>query len=354
MSFNIPTPQELRDQNYNELETEIEGSNPRLQNSFLNGIAKMTSLAIHGVYIYLKYLFKQIFVTTADSEFLDLHGSPLGIDRLEATASTGNVTATGNDSVSVPQGTLLQRSDGVQYRVTTGGITASGTVTVPVEAVSFGLTTDALEGDSLSFVSPIAGLDSSALVASGGLTGGADEESDDDYKARILVRKRQPPQGGAEYDYTTWAKEVASVTRAWATGLEDGLGSVRVRFMMDDKYADGIPLAGDVTTVQDYIDATTRKPVTADVLVSAPVAEPVDIDITLSPNTPTVQASVTAELEDLFFRDSEPSGTILISKIREAVSRASGETDNTVTDPVANVTATSTGNILTVGTITFS
>ncbi len=354
MSFNIPTPQELRDQNYNELESEIEGSNPRLQNSFLNGIAKMTALAVHGCYIYLKYLFKQIYVTTADSSFLDLHGSPIGIDRLESTASSGNVTATGNDSVSIPQGTLLQRSDGIQYRVTTGGITSSGTVTIPVESVDFGLTTNALASDSLTFVSPIAGLDSSVTVASGGLIGGSNVESDEDYKARILTRKRQPPQGGAEYDFTTWAKEVASVTRAWATGLEDGLGSVRVRFMMDDKYSDGIPLSADVTAVQTYIDATTRKPVTANVLVSAPVAEPVAINITLTPNTPTVQAAVTAELNDLFFRDASPSGTILISKIREAVSIASGETDNTVTAPVANVTASSSNNILTVGTITYS
>lgn len=354
MSFNIPTPQELRDQNYNELEAEIEGSNPRLQNSFLNGIAKMTALAVHGCYIYLKYLFRQIFVTTADSEFLDLHGSPLGIDRLEALASSGNVTVTGNNGVSIPQGTLLQRSDGIQYRVTTGQVIALGVATCPVESVDFGLTTNALVSDTLTFVSPLAGVDSTATVASGGLTGGADTESDDDYKARILVRKRQPPQGGAEYDYITWAKEVASVTRAWATGLEDGLGSVTVRFMMDDKYADGIPLAVDVTNVQAYIEDTTRRPITADVIVEAPVAEPVNLSITLVPNTPTVQAAVTSELEDLFFRDSEPSGTVLISRIREAVSIAAGESDNTVTSPTTNQTASATGNILTLGTISFS
>jgi uncharacterized phage protein gp47/JayE len=354
MSFNIPTPQDLRDQNYNELESEIEGSNPRLNNSFLNGIAKMDAIVGHGTYIYLKYLFKQIFVTTSDSEFLEAHGSPLGIDRTEALASSGDVTATGNDGISIPQDTLLQRSDGVQYRVTTGQVTASGTATVPVEAVDFGVTTNALEGSSLAFVTPIAGIDSTVTVASGDLTGGADTESDVDYRARILDRKRQPPQGGAEYDYITWAKEVAGVTRAWATGNASGLGSVKVYFMTDDKTVDGIPSAGDVTLVQDYIDATNRKPVTADVLVEAPVAEELDFNITLIPNTPTVQASVTAELTDLLERDAEPNGTILISKIREAVSIASGETDNTVTSPTTNQTPASSENIFVLGTITFS
>ena len=44
---------------------------------------------------------------------------------------------------------------------------------------------------------------------------------------------------------------------------------------------------------------------------------------------------------------------ILISKIREAVSVAAGETDNTVTVPAADVTHTA-GQIATFGTITWT
>ena len=76
--------------------------------------------------------------------------------------------------------------------------------------------------------------------------------------ARLLLRIRRPPHGGARHDYVGWALDKEShglaVTRAWDYGLELGLGTVTVRFMMDDAYADGIPLAADVTTVQTYID----------------------------------------------------------------------------------------------------
>jgi len=354
MSFTIPTPQDLRDQNYNELEAEIQGSNPRLQNSFLNGISKMDALSTHGCYIYLKYLFKQIFVETADSEFLELHGSPLAIDRTEALSSSGNVDATGNEGTDIPQDTLLQRSDGAQYRVTTGQTISAGVASLPVESVDFGLSTNAVSGDTLTFVSPIAGIDSTAMVDSDGLNGGADTESDEDYRERILERKRKPPQGGAVADYVTWAKEVANVTRAWAYSQRFGDGSVGLFFMMDDKYSDGIPLSADITAVEDYINAESRRPVTADLVVQAPTAQTQAFDITISPDTPTIRANVEAEIKDMLQREIEVGGSLLVSKVREAVSIAAGENDNTVNTPSADVAATSTNHIIIFDSITFS
>jgi uncharacterized phage protein gp47/JayE len=66
-----------------------------------------------------------------------------------------------------------------------------------------------------------------------------------------------------------------------------------------------------------------------------------------------VQAAVTAELEDLLVRDAVPSGTILISRMREAASIAAGEMNNAFTSPTADVPH-ATGHIATLGTITFT
>jgi uncharacterized phage protein gp47/JayE len=79
--------------------------------------------------------------------------------------------------------------------------------------------------------------------------------------------------------------------------------------------------------------------------------------IQLSPNTASVQAAVQAELEDLFRReagveDGAGSGTVLLSHIREAISRAEGETDHVLVSPAADVTL-SAGEIATVGNLTF-
>jgi len=105
--------------------------------------------------------------------------------------------------------------------------------------------------------------------------------------------------------------------------------------------------------VQSYIDDPARRPVTAEVFVAAPVAEPLNMTVKLSPNTAAVQEAVRAEFDDLIIRDSKPGATTLISRLREAVSIAAGESDNAITSPTADVPH-ATGHMAIPGTITFS
>ena len=92
---------------------------------------------------------------------------------------------------------------------------------------------------------------------------------------------------------------------------------------------------------------------TAQVFVAAPIDDPLDMSIKLSPNTVATQAAVRAELADLIVRDSQPGGTILISRLRESVSLAAGESDNAIVSPIADVTR-ATGHMATLGNLTFS
>ena len=99
--------------------------------------------------------------------------------------------------------------------------------------------------------------------------------------------------------------------------------------------------------------AQTLRPVTAQETVAAPVADPLDFAIALTPDTAEVRAAVEAELRDLIAREAEPGGTILISHIREAISIAAGETDHVLASPAGNVTAAA-GAIVTMGAVTWS
>ncbi|MCD3114262.1 phage baseplate protein, partial [Salmonella enterica subsp. enterica serovar Enteritidis] len=47
------------------------------------------------------------------------------------------------------------------------------------------------------------------------LTGGADTEEPETWRARVMERYYWIPQGGADPDYVIWAKEIAGITRAW-------------------------------------------------------------------------------------------------------------------------------------------
>lgn len=311
--------------------------------------ARALSGAAHGLYGYLDWLSKQLIYDTADGDMLERWASIWGITRKAATAATGSITFTGSNGATIPAGTELTAYDGVAYTTAALGTIASGAAVVVVNAVLTGIAGNRTTGQTFTAQAPISGVNATATATA--MTGGADIETDDSLRSRLLTRIKQPPQGGDKADYEAWALAVAGVTRAWVYPLELGAGTVTVRFMMDGTYSNGIPLSGDVTTVAAAIDIL--RPVTATVTVLAPVAVPLNFTITgLLPSNATVQAAITQELTDLIVREAIPGGTIYLSHLREAISIASNEIDHVLTTPSANVTMTA-GNISTMGTITW-
>lgn len=302
----------------------------------------------HGLYGFVDWISRQILPDTSEAEILDRQANIWGVARKPAASATGTVTFVVQAGAAIPSGTLVQSLDGVRYQTTADATIALPSATAPVEAVIPAAASNRDSGETLSLVSPVLGVQTSVLA--GALSGGADIETDDALRARLIARIQQPPQGGAAYDYEAWALSVEGVTRAWVYAGALGLGTVVVRFVRDDD-ASIIPDAGEVATVQAAIDAL--RPVTAQVTVVAPVAVPLDFTISgLDPATPTVRAAVEAELADLLLREAVPGGTLLLSHIRAAISAASGENDFTLTAPAANVTNT-TGNMSTMGTVTW-
>jgi uncharacterized phage protein gp47/JayE len=311
---------------------------------------------LHTAFDFLTWISRQPLPDTADEEILERWSAIWGVTRRPAVAATGNVTLTGTNGSVIPAATVLQRTDGAEFATASEVTVASGSATVAVTAAVAGSAGNTEAAVSVSLVSPVSGVDSSGVVAAGGLTLGAETETDASLRARVIARIQQPPHGGASFDYLAWALDQDAheieVTNAWVYPLELGLGTVTVRFMMYDTYADGIPQSADVTAVQTLIDSV--RPVCSAVTVAAPVAQVTDFEISgLFPSTAAVKAAIEAELQDLFRREAEPGGTVLISHIREAISIAAGESDHALVTPSANVT-TSTGNIATVGSFTWS
>ncbi|MBG3878709.1 baseplate J/gp47 family protein, partial [Desulfovibrio oxamicus] len=194
---------------------------------------------------------------------------------------------------------------------------------------------NAASGISLTLTSPVSGVQATGTVAAGGIIGGLDAEDDDSLRARVLRRIQEPPQGGKAADYVTWALEVPGVTRAFVYPLHMGGGTVGVAVVNDDAVDGPIPEAELVADVQAYLD--TMRPVTAEVFAFAPTPLVVNVDLRVTPNTEAVRAAATAELRDLFARESEPGATIYLSHITEAISLAPGEQDHVVLAPAADV-----------------
>ncbi|TKD40591.1 baseplate J/gp47 family protein [Azotobacter chroococcum] len=351
MPFARPSLAEIIDRVVADIGTRLPGvAGAVLRRSLLGIIGRAQAGAAHLLYGYIDWVARQALPDTAEREYLQRWAAIWGITRNAATFAEGSVTFTGTNGAAIPAGTIVQRQDGVQYATQAAATIAGGSATVAVEASVAGTDGNLAAGTSVFLISPIAGAQSSAAVAAGGITGGDDVESDERLLARLLQRIRNPPQGGAEADYVLWALEVPGVTRVWVYPMQLGAGTVTVLFVNDDDPVSIIPDAAEVAEVQAHIDR--RRPVTAEVFVAAPTATPLDMTIALDPNTASVQQAVLAELQDLLTREAQPGGTILISRLREAVSIAAGEGDNSIITPGANVTHAA-GEMAVLGTVTF-
>ncbi|QQR69120.1 MAG: baseplate J/gp47 family protein [Alphaproteobacteria bacterium] len=312
-------------------------------------LARVEAGAAHGLYGYIDWLSRQFLADTAETEWLDRHGSIWGVARKAAATATGTVTFTTQAGAVIPVGATLQAADGAVYQVTAEVLATGASTTAALRAVLAGEAGNRLTGTPLSLTSPLAGVQSSAT--SGAITGGADVETDIAYRARILARIRRTPHGGAAHDYVAWALEIPGVTRAWCYPEELGLGTVTVRFVRDDD-ASLIPDSPEVATVQAHIDSV--RPVTAQVTVVAPVAAPLAFTISgLAPSNAEVRAHIESALRNLLRIEAEPGETLLISHIREAISTAAGEYDHVLVSPSSNVTH-STGQLATFGGITWT
>lgn len=352
MTFKTPDLATLIESSETDIEARLPGADARLRNSNLNVLARVLAGGLQGIYSFDDWISKQILPDTAEAETLERQASIWGVTRVPAAFAIGNVTINGTDGSVIPAGTRLRRSDNVEYTTNAEATIASGTATAAMTAAVAAAEANASAAAAVNLVTPIAGVTNAAVIASGGLTGGADAETDPALLVRVLSRIQEPPHGGADFDYVKWALEQPGVTRAWVYPQELGLGTVTVRFMMDDTYGDGIPLAADVTAVQTALDLL--RPVTADLTVVAPVAVPLNIvTLSISPSTSTVQTTIEAEVADLILREATPGATILISRLREAISIAAGETDHALADPSADIRHT-TGQIAVVGTYPWS
>lgn len=357
MTFKRPTLAELIRTTEDDYEGRLPGADARLPASNLNVMARVQAGGLHGLYGYQDWIARQIPFDTAEAEILERWAGIWNITRKPAASATGQVTFTGNDLAAIPAGTVLQRTDGREYATTADVAIAGTTALATVVAVLPGLAGNLGAGAKLKMVSSIAGVDTTAVVGTGGLVAGADAESDQALLTRFLARIRMPPHGGSKQDYLAWTLEVPGVTRAWVDQLLDVdgdpvPGTVWVRFVCDDQVGGIIPNAAKVAEVQAYLDA--RRPVTAEVVVTAPTPKPLDLVIAgLDPANDDVKAAIEAEVADLLRREGGDGDTLLLSHIREAISLALGERDHQLTAPVANVTH-ARGEIPVMGTTTWA
>lgn len=367
MPFAVPSLRDLVERARQSFRANLPGTDAWLWPNNIGPSAKVMAGLTHEVFGYADWIARQKFALTADGNSLDMHGAELGMSRRPASSAQGQVIFTATTALTVEAGAILSRTDGFTYRVAAGGsIAGAGTLTVTVASELVGKDTIAIAGTALSSVSGVTGT-ATIAVAAGGIVGGADLEDDEAFRARILFRKRNPPQGGSAADYVMWATEVPGVTRVFVERIWQGPGTVRVFPVFDDDYPGGIAPPDRITQVADYLQ--TRRPAGAALTVSAPDAAIINVTVSgLTPNTLAVQEAVRAEMLATIRRlgrvagadAPSPSMPYLATPISfsrswlwQAAANAAGEQAHSIAAPATDISIP-IGSIPVLGVVTYS
>jgi uncharacterized phage protein gp47/JayE len=375
MPYARPTLTELQNLVGQDIAAALEGADALLRFSNLSITGKAQARLSHLHYGYLDWIAKQAVPFTATEEYLEGWAALKGVYRKPATSASGAVTFSGAPGVIIPAGVGVVRGDGVEY-TTLSATTVSGAGTASVNVVAkvdpTGLTGafgNAAANTVMILAQAIAGIQSSGKVATG-LTGGADLETDDSLRSRMLEAYQNPPQGGSKPDYVLWAKQVPGVTRAWCKPNGFGAGTVVVYTMLDisqaafngfpqgtngvsqnDEGPDGLPrgtvAAGDQLAVADHL--IELQPVTALVYAVAPTASAVAFTIKGIPAG--LQSLIPGAIAGVFLRDGEPGGEIALANLWSAISSVSGLNNFVIVSPSDDITVAA-GALPTVGAIT--
>lgn len=332
MSLATPRTQELADSILAQIEVGLEQDLPFLPKAFTHVLAKVLA-AVHVIlYKYCGWLGFQMFPQYASSEetvvngrrirpLLEL-GRQIGIgDPNVATRAqlSVRVTVTNQTGTLAAGAQLLFAPAGVLYVVDSARALDAATVDVLVTAYADqaggageGVIGNRIAGDVLQFANPLPNVARNAVVLEQTITG-ADGETWEAYRGRVLRRWQRKPQGGAYADYQAWAEAVEGIANIYPYTGAPGEVDVYVEATEESSgSADGIPTGAQLTAVEEAIELdvdglASNRPATAFVNVYAISRNTYDITISglQADDVPSAQTSIVAAVEE-YFASREP------------------------------------------------
>ncbi|MFZ7224350.1 baseplate J/gp47 family protein [Avibacterium avium] len=339
--FVVPTLDEIR----TSILRDVQSLEPQADVSVdSDNYARASSLAAvaEGIYAHQKWLIKQFFPDTADTEFLEKHAGLRGIRRRNATYASGRgATITGQLNAEIKAGLQIKTDDNRFYETTESAVILSGdSVVVPVRSLATGAIQNIKTATKANFMAAPVGVQTEVILNE--VIGGTDEETDASLLERLLEIIRRPPAGGNKYDYRTWALSVDGVSAAYVYPLRRGLGTVDIAITADND----VPSDETIRRVQAYIDDV--RPVTAkESKVVKPDVTKINFNVQVKLSGVTlleIKQAIQTALSD-YFNTLIPGDDLIVSQCEAVVNNLVGVVDRKFITPTANRTADVTSKI---------
>jgi baseplate J-like protein len=330
--FIVPTLEEIRASILRDYQTYYPNADTSEDS---DAYARASSLAAcaEGIYAHQKWLIKQFFPDTADTEFLEKHAGLRGLRRRNATYAAGKgATISGNPDAVIAVGLQIKTEDGRFYETTESAvIPASGSVIVAVRSLATGAVQNIKTATKGSFMAAPVGVSTDVVLND--VVGATNAESDSSLLERLLNKIRRPAAGGNKYDYKDWALEVDGVEQAYVYPLRRGLGTVDIAITADN----GVPSDDTVRRAQEYIDQ--ERPVTAkESKVVKPDVTKVNFNIQVKISGVAlndIKTAINNALRD-YFNGLIPGDDLIVSQCEAVVNNLIGVVDRRFIAPTAN------------------
>ncbi len=237
---------------------------------------------------------------TATAGDLNRVAQAYGITRKPAAYAVGLVTFTGTPGTVIGKAVPVSTQAGFVFLTDEqAAIPAGGTVTVAVTAALNGSRGNIGAGAVIMIPVGVAGVDS--VINQEPITGGADEENDDSFRKRLLLKIRLPSASGIASDYVRWAREVQGVDDARCVGLWNGPGTVKVIIA-----GEGMQPADADTRQRCATYLETVRPIGAQITVASVTSVVVNIAATVTLAAGYTKAAVTGAFSNAlqaYFKD---------------------------------------------------
>lgn len=228
----------------------------------------------------LNWLKRQMFFSTADGEYLDLHAAERGVERRKGSKAFGEVRfyceQPAEADISIPKGTVVACPVSLlRFETTADAVIIKGknSVSVKAQSIGEGRVFNVSEKTITVMVTPPSGVD--GVTNTMAFTGGCDEEGDESLRERISSSFRTPVNSTNCAYYKSVAESVEGVGSACVAPRVRGAGTVDIYIASEGAKASDETVSEVQKIMEEY------REVNVDVRVLSAEPSPVDIYISI-------------------------------------------------------------------------
>ena len=298
---------------------------------------------IQALELQADWVLDQSFPQTAQGVYLDRHGAMRGVARIPAAKAVGtlrfSVELPPVSDMTIPKGTVCMTAGEVRFQTTATVVLPVGQTAVdaPAEALESGFGGNAAAGTVCILTAcPVA---VTACTNPKVFSGGADAETDESFRARILESYRRLPNGANAAWYEQTAMNYPGTAAARAVGRARGIGTVDVYVAAEN----GLPPAELLEGLREALQE--KREIAVDVEVKAPTIKAVNVKVEIAVESGAVYADVKSAVENCvarFFTGRLLGKPVLLAELGSHIYGLKGVRNYHLLAPTADIAADDT------------